>query len=115
MVYIIAALIATILVIVLYRHIGFSEIKVVYSKLLDAAYWTSYNTVEFVAWFAKGVIIIPGLIFGIEVWYMHFVTLATSSALIWASERKSLPTLVAFNTLWIFLSTLVLTRKLLGT
>jgi hypothetical protein len=42
------------------------------------------------------------LIFGIEIWYFHFLTLATSSLLIWASMRKSLPTLIVFIRLFHF-------------
>ena len=43
-------------------------------------YWTDYNIIELSAWMAKAIIIIPGLIFSIELWYMHFLTLVTSSA-----------------------------------
>mgnify|MGYP000096921121 CR=1 FL=1 len=38
-------------------------------------YWINYNTIEFAAWMAKLIIIVPGLIFGIELWYLHFLTL----------------------------------------
>ena len=77
-------------------------------------YWTNYNTVEFAAWSTKAAVIIPGLFFGIEIWQLHILTLCTSAALIWASMRKLLPTLVAFNTLWIFLSTFIITRHFMG-
>ena len=80
----------------------------------DKKYWTDYNTIELCSWMAKAIIIIPGLIFGIELWYMHFLTLATSSALIWASMRKSLPTLILFNTIWICISLTVIIRHLYG-
>ena len=77
-------------------------------------YWTNYNIVEFAAWFAKAAIIIPGLIWQIEIWWLHIFTLATSCALIWASMKKLLPTLVAFNTLWIGISSIVIVRHLMG-
>ncbi len=77
-------------------------------------YWTSYNIVEFLAWATKAAVIVPGLVFGVEIWQLHILTLITSAALIWASMRKLLPTLVAFNTLWIFLSMTVIVRKLMG-
>ena len=80
----------------------------------DKKYWTDYNIIELSAWMAKAVIIIPGLIFGIELWYMHFLTLATSSALIWASMRKSLPTLILFNTIWICISLTIIIKHLHG-
>jgi hypothetical protein len=76
-------------------------------------YWTDYNTIEFAAWMAKAIIIVPGLIFGIELWYMHFLTLLTSSLLIWASMRKSLPTLIVFNTIWILISLTIIFKHLI--
>lgn len=75
-------------------------------------YWTDYNIIELTAWISKGVIIIPGLLFGIEIWELHFLTLLTSSLLIWASMRKSLPTLILFNTLWICISLTVIIDNL---
>jgi hypothetical protein len=80
----------------------------------DKKYWTDYNIIEAAAWIAKAIIIVPGLIFGIELWYMHFLTLATSSALIWASMRKSLPTLILFNTIWICISLTIIIKHLYG-
>jgi hypothetical protein len=76
-------------------------------------YWTNYNIIELAAWMAKAVIIVPGLIFGIELWYMHFLTLLTSSLLIWASMKKDLPTLIIFNTLWVIISTTVIVKNLI--
>lgn len=75
-------------------------------------YWINYNTIEFAAWMAKAIIIVPGLVFGIELWYMHFLTLTTSSLLIWASMRKSLPTLILFNTIWIMISLTIILRHI---
>jgi len=48
-----------------------------------------------------------------EIWQLHVITLVTSALLIWVSERKLLPTMVAFNTLWIGLSSVVIVRNLL--
>ena len=79
---------------------------------LDKKYWTDYNTIEFTAWFAKAIIIIPGLVFGIELWYLHFLTLITSALLIWASMKKNLPTLIAFNTIWICISLTIIIRNI---
>ena len=77
-------------------------------------YWTDYNTVEFVSWVAKAIIIVPGLIFGIQIWWLYFLTLATSLSLIWASNKKLLPTLVGFNTLWVWISLMVLVKHFVG-
>ena len=96
----------------LYLLIGYDKILNRYGMYLKREYWTDYNIIELFAWMAKAIIIIPGLIFGIELWYMHFLTLATSSALIWASMRKSLPTLILFNTIWICISLTIIIRNL---
>jgi hypothetical protein len=97
----------------LYLGIGVKKIFKRYKMFLDKNYWTDYNVIEFFAWFAKAIIIIPGLIFGIEIWQFHFLTLITSSLLIWASMRKDLPTLIAFNTIWICISLTILVRHLI--
>ena len=99
---------------ILYGVIGFNKILDRYKMYLSKEYWTDYNTIELAAWLAKAIIIIPGLIFGIELWYFHFLTLATSSLLIWASMRKSLPTLILFNTIWICISLTIILRHLLA-
>jgi len=101
------------LLLIVYKHITFTKIKNCYSMWFTRAYWTDYNTVEFVSWFAKALIIVPGLIFGIQVWQLYFLTLFTSLALIWASNKKLLPTLVGFNTIWAWISCMVLAQHLL--
>lgn len=99
---------------ILYYFIGNTKIMDRYKMYLSKEYWTDYNSIEAAAWLAKAVIIIPGLIFGVEIWWLHFLTLATSSALIWASMRKSLPTLILFNTIWICISLTIITRHLIS-
>jgi hypothetical protein len=98
----------------LYCSIGWNKILDRYKMYLSKEYWTNYNIIELCAWMTKAIIIIPGLIFGIEIWWLHFLTLTTSSALIWASMRKSLPTLIAFNTIWICISLTIIIRHLIG-
>lgn len=97
----------------LYYWIGVNLILDRYKLFFKKEYWTDYNIIEACAWWAKGAIIIPGLIFGIEIWQLHTLTLITSSMLIWASMKKSLPTLIAFNTMWILLSSIVIVRNLI--
>jgi hypothetical protein len=103
----------SILIVIVYRHSTFAKIKDCYAMWFTREYWTDYNTVEFVSWFAKAIIIVPGLIFGIQVWQLYFLTLGTSLTLIWASNKKLLPTLVGFNTLWAWISCMVLAQHLL--
>lgn len=96
----------------LYRHIGFEEIRRSYGLWFTREYWTDYNIVGFASWATKAVIIVPGLIFGIQLWWLYFFTLLTSATLVWASYRKTLPTLIGFNTIWIFISLMVLAQNL---
>jgi hypothetical protein len=99
---------------VTYHHVGWTNLKKCYSHWLQPGYWTNYNIVEAVSWLAKAAVIVPGLVWNLEIWWLHFITLVTSVALIWVSERKLLPTLVAFNTLWIAISSIVIVRNIYG-
>jgi len=103
-----------ILIGIVYTHTQWSEICRVYKMWFTKEYWTDYNIVEGLSWLTKALIIVPGLIFGIQVWWFYFLTLTTSLTLIWASNKKLLPTLVAFNTLWVWISCMVLAQHLIG-
>jgi hypothetical protein len=98
---------------IVFAHSGWRKIKSCFGMWFTREYWTDYNTVEFLSWFAKATIIVPGLIFGISLWWLYFFTLATSLTLIWASEKKLLPTLVGFNTIWVWISCMVLAQHLI--
>ena len=67
-------------------------------------YWTRANTVEFFAFVAKAMIIIPGLLFDISIWWFYVFALVSSLALIWSSTIKTIPTLIWFNILWSILA-----------
>jgi len=108
-----ATVLSIIIIAILYRHIGFRDVANTYRMWFTREYWTDYNIVEAVSWVAKAVIIVPGLIFGLQIWQLYFASLITSAMLIWASHKKLLPTLVGFNTLWIWLSMMVLVQHLL--
>lgn len=96
-----------------YSRVGFANISNSYSLWFKEGYWVNYNVVEAIAWIAKAAVILPGLVWQKEIWQLHLVTLLTSALLIWVSERKLLPTMVAFNTLWIGLSTVVIVRNII--
>jgi hypothetical protein len=96
----------------LYSLIGWKRIFTRYRMYLSKSYWKDYNLIEFFAWLAKAIVIVPGLILGIEIWYMHFLTLLTSSLLIWASMKKDLPTLILFNSIWICISLIIIIRNI---
>jgi hypothetical protein len=95
-----------------YAHSSWRKIRECYGMWFTREYWTDYNIVEFLSWAAKAVIIVPGLIFGVSIWWLFFLTLFTSLTLIWASNRKLLPTLVGFNTIWVWISCMVLAQHL---
>jgi hypothetical protein len=103
----------SILIAIVYRHSTFAKIKECYGMWFTREYWTNYNTVEFISWLAKAIIIVPGLIFGIQIWQLYILTLATSLSLIWASNKKLLPTLVGFNTIWAWISCMVIAQHML--
>ena len=108
-----ACVVSILLILFVYNHIGWNNIKNCYGLWFKREYWTNYNTIEFISWLAKAIIIIPGLIFGIQIWWLYFLTLLTSLTLIWASNKKLLPTLVGFNTIWSWISCMVLAQHLI--
>jgi hypothetical protein len=67
-------------------------------------YWNKPNTVEFFAFMTKAAIIIPGLLFGKQFWWLYVFALVTSLSLIWSSTVKTLPTIIWFNIIWSFLA-----------
>jgi uncharacterized membrane protein len=109
----VATVVWAILTGIVYSRTGWQKVKECYGMWFTKEYWTDYNKVEFVSWAAKAIIIVPGLIFGVSLWWLFFLTLVTSLALIWASNRKFLPTLVGFNTIWVWISCMVLAQHLI--
>ena len=110
--YILGTLLAITLISIAYHHSTWKAIYDCYSMWFTKEYWTNYNIVEAASWITKAIIIVPGLIFGIQIWWLFFLTLATSLTLIWASNKKLLPTLVAFNSLWVWISCVVILQNI---
>jgi hypothetical protein len=77
-------------------------------------YWNKANTVEFFAFMTKAAIIIPGLLFNTQVWWLYIFALITSLALIWSSTVKTLPTIVWFNILWSLLATAAIIKHFIN-
>jgi hypothetical protein len=73
-------------------------------------YWNLPNTVEFFAFMTKAAIIIPGLLFETQIWWLYIIALLTSLSLIWSSTVKTLPTIIWFNILWSLLATAALVK-----
>jgi hypothetical protein len=68
------------------------------------SYWNKPNTVEFFAFMTKVAIIIPGLLFNTQIWWLYIIALITSLSLIWSSTVKTLPTIIWFNIIWSILA-----------
>lgn len=77
-------------------------------------YWSLPNTVEFVAFMTKAAIIIPGLLFGVQWWWLYIIALVTSLSLIWSSTVKTLPTLIWFNIIWSVLAIAAIAKYFIG-
>ena len=97
---------------VVYSLTGWRKVIDCYKMWFTREYWAPYNIVEALSWWAKAFIIVPGLVFNIQIWWLYFFTLATSLTLIWASNKKLLPTLVGFNTMWVWLSFAVICQHM---
>ena len=76
-------------------------------------YWDRANTVEFFAFVAKAVIIIPGLLFDFQIWWLYIFAAVSSVMLIWSSTVKTIPTLIWFNILWTILATTAIIKHFL--
>lgn len=110
---VIATLVWFILTLIVYSHSKLKNIIQCYGLFFKKSYWTSYNIVEFISWVTKIIIIVPGLIFHVQIWWLYFITLLSSLTLIWASNKKLLPTLVGFNTVWAWISCMILAQNLI--
>ena len=69
----IATLIWLLLTFIVYYKCSLKSIKKSYGMWFTKKYWTDYNTVEFLSWFTKAIIIVPGLIFKIQLWWLYFL------------------------------------------
>jgi hypothetical protein len=76
------------------------------------SYWTRANTVEFFAFVVKAAIIIPGLLFDTQWWWLYVFALVSSLGLIWSSTVKTIPTLIWFNILWSILAVVAIIKNL---
>lgn len=84
--------------------IKLSEIVEVTRRWGHRDYWTKVNTIEALSFTTKLVIIIPGLLFNTQWWWLYLFALASSMALIITSTIKTLPTIIWFNISWSILA-----------
>ena len=73
-------------------------------------YWNKANTVEFFAFLTKVIIIFPGLLFGVQIWWLYIFALVSSLSLVWSSTVKTLPTIILFNVCWVVLASLAIAK-----
>jgi hypothetical protein len=82
--------------------------------MFKKSYWNTANTVEFFAFLIKAIIIIPGLLFDTQIWWLYVLALLSSISLIWSSTVKTIPTLIWFNILWSILAITAIAKHFLG-
>jgi len=85
--------------------ISHKNIWAITKKLFEKKYWNKTNTIEFWAFSTKLAIIFPGLLFGVQFWWLYIFALASSITLILTSTVKTLPTIIYFNVGWSILAT----------
>lgn len=91
----------------------FKKIKTAVQTMSKASYWTKANTVEAWGFATKLVIIFPGLLFGVQFWWLYIFAILSSVALIWSSTVKTLPTIILFNACWVILAVFAILKHFL--
>lgn len=81
-----------------------SYIVEISKRFFTRSYWTKVNAIEAWAFATKLSIIIPGLLFGKQWWWLYIFALLSSAALVLTSTIKTLPTIIWFNIVWIVLA-----------
>jgi len=74
-------------------------------------YWTKVNIIEAWAFMTKIAIIFPGLLFGVQWWWLYVFALASSFSLIVTATIKTMPTIIWFNILWVILASLSILKN----
>ena len=87
------------------------DIWIITKQLKEKDYWNKTNIIEFWAFSTKLVIIFPGLLFGVQWWWLYVFALASSLALILTSTIKTMPTIIWFNICWVVLATLSIIKN----
>ena len=83
-----------------------NDIVVISKKWGTREYWSKVNIIEAWAFMTKIAIIFPGLLFGVQWWWLYVFALASSFSLIITSTIKTMPTIIWFNILWVILASL---------
>jgi len=73
------------------------DITQISKKFFEKSYWNKVNAIEAWTFGTKLSIIIPGLMFGKQWWWLYVFALLSSLALILTSTIKTFPTIIWFN------------------
>ena len=90
-----------------------NDFKSVSKRFFQKSYWNRVNAVEALSFCTKLVIIIPGLLFGKQWWWLYIFAWLSSVTLILTSTIKTLPTIIYFNVGWTILATIAIQRHFL--
>ena len=82
------------------------DIVVISKNWGSREYWSKTNIIEAWSFMTKIAIIFPGLLFGVQWWWLYVFALASSFSLIITSTIKTMPTIIWFNILWVILASL---------
>ena len=82
----------------------------VFKNLCVKTYWNRTNFAEFIGFTIKLSIIIPGLLFNRQWWWLYIFALISSLVLIVTSIKKNLPTIIYFNLGWTFVASFYLIK-----
>jgi hypothetical protein len=77
-----------------------------WSPFFKKNYWHSTNTLEWFAFTTKLAIIIPGLLWAKQWWWLYIFAEFSAFSLIITSIKKKLPTIIYFNVMWVILATM---------
>jgi len=88
-----------------------NDIVYISKKWGTREYWTKVNIIEAWAFMTKIAIIFPGLLFGVQWWWLYVFALASSFSLIVTSTIKTMPTIIWFNILWVILASLSILKN----
>jgi len=89
------------------------DIVQISKKFFEKSYWNKVNAIEAWAFGTKLSIIIPGLLFGKQWWWLYIFALVSSLALILTSTIKTLPTIIWFNVAWVVLASTAIAKHFL--
>lgn len=77
-------------------------------------YWNKVNIIEAWAFMTKIAIIVPGLLFDKQWWWMYLFALASSLSLVITSTIKTMPTIIWFNICWICLASFAIAKHFIN-